>query len=256
MAKRQILFLVFIFCAIVAFFTLFFISDSRGYIQTVFSGPQTVLLHLFQIFKISDGKTQQENKALTLELAKMNLIKADNASLHDQFLTSNPPNKNLLPAQIVGMPSFLPGISMPEGYILHAGKKEKVFINAPIIYKDNLIGKVVNLEDHFSKVILVSNKNMSFSGKTTDTGATGIIKGTGNGTIIFDNVLLSDTLKVGDIVVTSGEVDINGKGFPPDLVVGKITSVEKNPSSLFQRASVASLINFSKLTNVFVLLSD
>lgn len=256
MKKRQILFLAFTICIVLIGFTVFFAADNKGYIQTVFAGPQTAVLHFFQVFSPSDSKLQKENKTLTLELAKMNLIKADNNSLHDQFLTANPPNKNLLPVQIVGMPSFLPGETFPEEYILHAGKKEKVFMNAPIIYKDNLVGKVIKLEDHFSEVILVSNKDMTFSGKTSGTNAAGIVKGTGNGTVIFDNVLQSDTLKVGDVVVTSGEVDINGKGLPPDLVVGKITSVEKNASSLFQRASIAPLINFNKLADVFVLLSN
>ncbi|MDE2589911.1 MAG: hypothetical protein KGL95_09645, partial [Patescibacteria group bacterium] len=210
MVKRQILFFVFIICAVVVVLTLFFVTDNKGYIQTVFAFPQTVFLHIYQIFKVPDSKLSQENKNLTMQLVKMNLIKADNNSLRDQFQTSNPPNKNLLPVQIVGMPSFLPAVSEPEAYILHAGKKEKVFMNAPIIYKDNLVGKVVKLEDHFSEAMLVSNKNMSFAGKSTETGASGIVRGTGNGTVIFDNVLLSDTLKVGDIIVTSGEVDING----------------------------------------------
>jgi rod shape-determining protein MreC len=154
------------------------------------------------------------------------------------------------------MPSFIPGFAMPENYIIHVGKMEKVYVNAPIIYKDNLVGRVTQIEDHFSKVLLVSNKSMSFSAKTSETGANGIVRGTGNGNVIFDNVLLSDTLKVGDVVVTSGEVDINGKGFPPDLIVGKITSVEKNPSNLFQKASIAPLVDFRKLTNVFVLMSE
>lgn len=256
MTRRQILLPVFILCILLSIVIILFVSDGKGYIQTIFSGPQTVLLHLTQFFSIPTNKLQKENADLTVKLAKMNLIKGDNASLHDQFLTPNPAHQNLLPSQIVGMPSFMPGVSMPENYIIHVGKKENVYINAPIIFKDNLVGRVIQTEDHFSKVLLVSNKSMSFSAKTSETQASGIIRGAGNGAIVFDNILLSDSLKVGDVVVTSGEEDINGKGFPPDLIVGKITSVEKNPSNLFQKASIAPLLDFRKLTNVFVLMSD
>jgi cell shape-determining protein MreC len=53
--------------------------------------------------------------------------------------------------------------------------------------------------------------------------------------------------------LTNGDITLSGSGFPPDLVVGKITSVEKKPSSLFQKAEVESFINFSKITAVFVI---
>lgn len=256
MRRRQIFFPVFILCALTVFFIFLFISDTKGYIQTIFSTPQTLSLHIFKLFSLPQENIRKENVSLTIQLAKLDLIKADNASLRDQFQTSYPSQKNLLPAEIVGMPSFFPGVSMPEEYIVHVGKKDRVFLNAPVVFKDNLIGEVVLMQDHFSKVLLVSNKSTSFSAKTSETGATGIIRGEGNGSIIIDNVLLSDTLKVGDVVVTSGEVDINGKGFPPNLIIGKITSIEKNPSNLFQKASVAPLVDYSRLTNVFVLLSD
>lgn len=70
--------------------------------------------------------------------------------------------------------------------------------------------------------------------------------------MILDNVLLSETLKVGDVVLTNGDIDQNGKGLPPDLIVGKITSVDKNPSALFQKADVVSFVDFSKLSTLFV----
>jgi len=256
MIKKKIPIFVFIFCIFLSIVTLVFIKDRKGLIHATFSIPQTTTLFIFNFFRIGQSSESKENILLRTELAKMNLLQADNASLRDQFQTSSPLQSQLLPSTIVGMPSFLPGFSMPEEYVIHAGKKDKVEINYPIIYKDNFIGKVVDLQDNFSKVLLVSNKNTSFTAKTAQTEATGIVRGMGNGRIIFDNVLLSDSLKVGDMVVTGGDVSLNGKGFPPGLIIGKITSVERNPSNLFQKASVLPLVDFSRLINVFVLISN
>ena len=72
----------------------------------------------------------------------------------------------------------------------------------------------------------------------------------------LDNVLLSENIKVGDIVTTKGDITLKRIGYPPDLIVGKIMSVDKNPSSLFQKARVESFVNLNKLYMVFILMNE
>ena len=69
----------------------------------------------------------------------------------------------------------------------------------------------------------------------------------------FQNFVLSDKFEKGDVVVTKGNIDEQGNGIPPDLIVGKIISVHKNPSALFQTAEIESLVNVSRLDTVFIL---
>ena len=71
--------------------------------------------------------------------------------------------------------------------------------------------------------------------------------------MILDNVLLTENLKNGDLVLTKGDVNLNGEGFLPGLIVGKIISVEKSPSALFQKAQVEGLVDVTKLSTVFVI---
>jgi len=72
----------------------------------------------------------------------------------------------------------------------------------------------------------------------------------------LDNVVLSDSIAVGDYVVTKGDLTIDNSGYPPSLIVGKIISVEKKSSDLFQRGKVKSLVDFSRLSTVFVVLQN
>lgn len=200
------------------------------------------------------AKLQKENAALLSQMQSFNTLQADNKALRDQFENSNPPSQNLLPVKVVGMPGVIPNVSFPETLIIHAGSSEGIVKNAAVIVKNELIGFITQTSAHFSIVTLVSNPASSFSVKTSGTQAIGILKGQGNGQTLLDNVLLSDTLKSGDIVVTIGSQNVSGNGWPPDLTVGKIVSIEKNPSNLFQKANVAPLIAFDRLTTVFVVM--
>jgi len=263
MRRHPYVFPIFIICFLLAFFTFIFsqkslLNSAAVSLQLIFSPVQKLIFHTTQSFhpQSSEDTLRSENARLKTQIAKDQLISEDNAAFRDQFHAVNPSPENLIPASVVGMPSFFPGVNAPETFIVDKGMNDKITINTVAVYKDTLIGKVTKANAHFSEITLTSNKTMSFTVKTSQTDAIGVLKGLGNGEMILDNVVLSDTLKVGDTVVTSGSTDLQGKGFPPGLVVGKIISVDKNPSALFQKASVESLINVSKLPMVFMVLSE
>lgn len=222
-------------------------------IQFVFSPMQKSVFHASQNIKsFSDlDKAKQQIAQLQAENAKLQIVVQDNKALRDQFQTANPPPQNVIPAEIVGMPQFIPGVSNPEELIISATSGMQV--NMPVIYKDMIFGEITAVNGKYAKVSLVSNDSISFTAKAAQTGAVGIIKGQGGGQILFDNVLLTDNLKIGDMIVTTGETSFDGRGIPPGLIVGKITSIDKNPSSLFQAASIQMLLDVTRLSTVFVL---
>jgi rod shape-determining protein MreC len=198
-------------------------------------------------------KLETENLTLTSMLSDQKKLKDDNAALSDQFQTVSPKSNTLLPANIIGAPSFIPGVSTPETFIVDKGTQDNVKIGEAVVYKNNLLGKITKSNDSLSEVTLITNSSMSFTVKTSSSETLGVIKGQGGGEMILDNVLLSDSLKPSDLVLTNGDTSLNGSGYPPDLVVGKIISVDKKASSLFQRAEVSSFIDFSKITTVFII---
>jgi cell shape-determining protein MreC len=102
-------------------------------------------------------------------------------------------------------------------------------------------------------VSLITNKNQSLTAEDNNTHAVGVIRGKGDGILVFENVVLSDTLQKGDMIVTKGDEKIDGTGYPPELVIGTITSIDKKVSDLFQTAEVESLIDFTEITTVFVI---
>lgn len=186
-------------------------------------------------------KTQNKNIDNAVLMSEIDKLKKENSALRDQFETAASASYQLLPANIVGTVNF----------VVDKGERDNIKKGQAVIFKNNLVGKVDRVSSSLSSLQLITNENSSFTVKT-QTGALGIIKGDGK-TLILDNILLSENIKVNDIVTTKGDLDINGIGYPPELVVGKIVSIDKNPSSLFQRAKVESFINFGTFSAVFVI---
>ena len=180
-------------------------------------------------------------------------MQKENSALADQFATTSIKSQILLAAKIVGAPGFIPGVSNAQSFIIDKGTKDNIKVGNAVIYKDNLVGKVTQSNLYFSKVVLVTNPSFSSTVKTLRTQTAGVIKGEGGKQIILDNVLQSADIKVSDVILTRGDLDMKGIGFPPDLIVGKLVSVNKKPSSLFQKGEVVSLLDFSNLSTVFVI---
>lgn len=263
MKKRENFVPIFIFFLVLSIL-IFVLSQIKlfrnffGIIGGVLSPIQKTAYQSFQSatnFKKSDGleKLKEENSKLIRQLVNQKLLEKENSALRDQFETSMSKSTNLLPAKILGAPSFIPNVSEPSAFIIDKGENDGIKIGDAVVYKDNLVGKVAKTALYLSKINLITNNSSSFTAKTIRTNAVGVIKGEGEKQMVFDNILQSSDLKESDLIVSKGDLDIKGKGYPSDLVVGKVISVEKKPSALFQKAEVVSLLDFSNLSTVFII---
>ncbi len=215
---------------------------------------QGITFHMFQRlpFVSQDSrikKLESENLELLSRVSSFEKLKKENQALLDQFQTSSLPSNNLLEAQIIGAPSFVPGVSVPSVFILNKGAKDNVQVGSGVVVKDNLVGLVAQVSDNLSKVNTINNSLSSFTAKT-ENGAIGIVRG--GGSLTLNNVLLSENIKEGELVLTKGDINQDRIGIPADLIVGKIKSVEKNPSDLFQKGELESFVDFVSLSTVFV----
>ena len=216
---------------------------------------QGITFHIFRNlpFIPQDKKVKQleeTNLELLSRVASFEKLKRENQALSDQFQISYPPSYKLLEAQIIGAPGFIPGVSVPNTFILNKGAKDNIKEGSAVVVGDNLVGVISQISTNLSKVNVVNNSSLSFTAKT-ENGAVGIVRGGGE-SLTLDNVLLSENIMEGELVLTKGDINQDGIGIPADLIVGKIKSVEKNPSSLFQKAELESFVNFTTLSTVFV----
>ncbi|OGH10271.1 MAG: hypothetical protein A2152_01685 [Candidatus Levybacteria bacterium RBG_16_35_6] len=229
-------------------------SYPASFVSSAFSPVQSRFLHFTIGIKSFDNRNlKEENLMLLSQMSDYQKLKEQNKSLLDQFQTSSPKSPSLLPADVIGAPSFIPGLSAPENLIINKGLKDNVKVGQAVIFKNNLIGKVEKVNQNISQVMLITNSNSSLTVVTgNEKNILGVLNGEGSGEMVLDNVLLSENLKNGDLVFTKGDVNLNLEGIPPDLIIGKIISVEKRPSALFQKAQIQGLIDITKLSTVFI----
>lgn len=249
MKEVKAIFPIFLLLLIISFIILFFL-------QTPVSGIfQFITLPLQRVVFMSNVQSsssltssqylQQENNELHSELAQMQEVQQDNQALHDQFATSNPSSQKLLPAHVIGV--------QQNALFIDKGENDNVHIGEVVVVKNNLIGTITRITPHISQVMLLNDPSTSLTAQDIKTSAVGIVSSIDGGVIVFGNVELTDKLSQNDLVVTKGSQNLQGQGYPPGLVVGKIVSVDKQASSLFQAGKLTSLVDFSHLTMVFVM---
>lgn len=230
----------------------------NGIVSLINKGAVPVKSSTLNIFGYQNKNIRDlvsENAKLKKELSDRQNLILENEALRDQFAKSDAKSLELLPARVIGFPGFVPGVSLPEYLIIDKGLKSGVKKGSTIVIENYLIGKVVDVKPDFSKAELLNNKNSSFTAKVASLDgaeATGVIRGQ-NDAMNFENILLTLMIKKDDQVLTKGDKDEFGIGYPPDLIVGKILTVEKNSSDLFQKAKVKSFVDFTNLKTVFIL---
>ena len=115
------------------------------------------------------------------------------------------------------------------------------------INERGLIGKVIQTTSKNSRILLLTDPNLSISIKTISDGIFSLLSGAGDNKHLVSSFIKDDKMpKLGDIVVTSGTAQI----FPVDILVGKINKIEKN------RFYVLPFVDFKNIDYVQIVTSE
>src|SRR3989338_7278156 len=121
----------------------------------------------------------------------------------------------------------------------------------PVITPAGIVGQVINVWEHFSDVLLMTDRNHAMDTIVQRSRTRGVVKGGINSTCELLYIARTDDIAIGDILVTSGIEGI----FPKGLFVGTVTQVEKKKFGVSQRIEVTPTANLGKLEEVFVITS-
>ena len=184
-----------------------------------------------------------ENTILIAENTKLQELAQENKVLREQLGATSSKNQNLIVAKTIGVSP----LASKRLLILDKGEINGVRENMIVVVKNILIGKIFEVFPRSSSVQLISDPDTKIS-VVTGRKIKGILEGQFGAEALLTNVVQSDTLKVGDLVSTTGEGD-----FPSGLVIGQIKEVKKVEKELFQKAVVAPFLLPESLSTVFLL---
>jgi rod shape-determining protein MreC len=138
-----------------------------------------------------------------------------------------------------------------KSIIINKGEAEGVRVAFPVVIPEGVVGIVTDVSSHFSKVLLLIDRNSAMDALVQRTRARGMIKGTSEDSCIFEYVLRRHDVRVGDVIVSSG---LDGV-FPKGLQIGRVSHIEKRSSGVFQDIKVTPFSDFETLEEVLVVLN-
>jgi rod shape-determining protein MreC len=130
------------------------------------------------------------------------------------------------------------------------GSSAGVKVDSPVVSGQGLIGHVVQVALHWSKVQLIIDPHSAVAGRLASSGETGLLVGQRNRDLTMDLVNPDAKVIAGEQVVTSG---YQGGLYPSEIVIGIVSHTYQQPGTLNKLITVRPSVDFSALQYVLVL---
>lgn len=152
---------------------------------------------------------------------------------------------NYIPARVIARDPT----NWDRSFIINKGRSDGLRANMGVISSGGAVGRIIKLTGHYSKILLISDRNSSVGAMVKRTGIEGIITGDSKGNLIIKYVRIDADVQAGDLVVTSGTDMV----FPPGIPIGKVIQVKDEEDSLFKSIWVVPSVELSNVREVLVL---
>lgn len=204
----------------------------------------------FSKVKKENDDLAAKNAELENKLIEYNRMKDENTRLREMFDYSEAnANYDYIGCNIVGYS----GGNISDGYIIDKGAKDGIEKDMVIITAVGLVGKVTKVENNYSIVQTILNKNIAVAAMVESTNeTTGVLQGItdskNKNLAKLSNIPIDSEIKEGDIILTSGL----GGMYPQEIRIGEVVSVEVDSVGVMKNAVVKPFVDFNKLEELFV----
>ncbi len=192
---------------------------------------------------------EAENARLLLENIRLKEVETE-ASLCGDLLNfaQTRPSFDLQGAHVVGRVIGRDPSNLQRYITLDVGREAGIARNMPVVTGRGLVGRIIEVGDHWSRVLLITDVSSTVNALTQSTRASGLVQGQADGSLVMRNIPQGDTVSVGDTVFTSGL----GGNFPRQILIGQITEVQRNDYELYQSATIWPTVDFDRLEMVLI----
>lgn len=197
---------------------------------------------------------EEENKNLKKKIneLKSNLILYQEGYLEAQRLKkllslADANNYHFIYATVIGREQA----ALSKTILIDKGTVHGLKVGMPVVVSPGLIGRLIDVSWHASKVLLLIDENSNIDAIVQRTRMQGIISGAGSRGLLMKYISKTQDVQVGDVIISSGM----GGVFPKGLLIGQVSHVDRLEASLFLKINVAPFVDLSKLEEVLVLAS-
>jgi rod shape-determining protein MreC len=189
---------------------------------------------------------------LMIENVRLKEFEAQNEDLREKLnFAQTHPEYILRAAQVKGRVIGAEPNSLLSILIIDVGKRHGVGKGMPVVTERGLVGHIQAVGTNWAKVLLIIDPSSSVAAIVQSSRAPGIVSGRLGQDLVMDYIPQTDSVSVGDIVLTSGM----GGSYPKALVIGQVLEVQRRDIETFQRAIVHPSVGFERLETVLVVTS-
>lgn len=232
------------------------VGSSLNVVQRVLYSASNSVKNTFSfIFNFTQVKNEnqelkQRNAELENKMVQYDIISKENEDLKAKLDFKNQRNEyNYIGCNVIGVS----GGNFLDGFIVDRGTKDGLKKGMAVVTDKGLVGQVTSTSSNWSIIQSISNENIAVSGMVESTNEiNGIIRGYKDD----DNKLLAklyslpldSTIKVDDVIITSG----HGNLYPKGIRIGKVIAVEDDKGRIMKNAIIEPFEDFNKLDQVLV----
>ncbi len=195
---------------------------------------------------------RHDNQELQIRLSQEAQIRAENARLRGALGWEQQKGWRVKLARVISRDPA----NWWRSLEIDLGARDGVRVNLPVLTADGLVGRVQNVSETRSQVILLGDPNLKVSAVIAtslvnpEMGIIGAVTSAPreDGMIDLDHLSGASTVAAGQSVDTSGI----GGVFPPGIHIGKVADVQTNDYGLSVEARVKLAADLSALEEVWV----
>ncbi len=196
-------------------------------------------------------QVRQENDALRLENLQLRAsvqalgeTRGENARLRQLLGYAESAPGPEIAARVVGVNPVAKLLSVR----ISRGETDGVTRGMSVVTPDGIVGQVVRATGGYADVALVTDPQSRVAVRVQRSRARGTAVGSGDGPLKLVNMLRTEDVENGDLIITSGTDGV----YPPGLVVGRVTNLEKKEHGMFQGADIVPAVDTTKLEEILV----
>jgi rod shape-determining protein MreC len=191
--------------------------------------------------ELEETVSQLMMRTIELEEAKIEL---ETLREHLEFKEANP-EFDMLAAEVIGHEPT----NLVHFLIIDRGARDGIVTGMPVISSRGLVGRITEVNQGWSKVLLLVDTSSSVNAMVQRSRATGVVQGRTGRRLMMGYIPQIASIQEGDIILTSGL----GGNLPKHLVIGQVIEVDQSDVDMFQEAEIRSAVDFQRLEIVMVI---
>jgi len=202
------------------------------------------------------GSLESENRDLKAKIAQLERSQSEGVTVQRQLEAL----QKLLGLQarllLEGVSARVVGQSVSKfdwSIVIDRGSSSGIRQNMAVVSGDGLVGHVVEVSPHQAKIMLIVDPDSAVAARLSSSGETGLLSGNRDKDLTMALVNPDANVIPNEIVVTSG---YQGGLYPPEIPVGVVSHIYREPSSLEATIAVHPAVDFSALEFVSVVLGS